>query len=288
MAVNQTQVDDIICAASLEDPVVRLQNLEREVDLLKISIKHILMDIRERMNELQNPFVLVSSASRSLEQRPDTTSQEAALNAREAALDAKESELAVKTMLPEPELPTDEQSSNAGSDLAADVPVSPLSTAIPDICTSLHPGFPELPRDPLPLQKAYYLFSWTREGVKKFGHSRLEILVETYRVMGYIEVPTADEIRQISHLMPLNLGEEQEIGPDEFVSEIYTLNRILDPHDTSLDRDMIEVMMNRYHQKPPSPEPVKNERVSVGTRTTEPQEAYGFGTFDQQWMNLRA
>ncbi|MFA6332663.1 MAG: hypothetical protein WCX22_06925, partial [Methanoregula sp.] len=61
MAVNQIQVDDIISAASVEDPAVRLQSLEREVDLLKISIKHILMDIRERMNEMENPFTIISS-----------------------------------------------------------------------------------------------------------------------------------------------------------------------------------------------------------------------------------
>lgn len=288
MAVNQTQVDDIISAASLEDPAVRLQSLEREVDLLKISIKHILMDIRERMNELQNPFVIVSSVTRSQEQRPDTESQEAALDAREAALDAQESELAIKTMVPKPELPGEGHPIIERSDPAADVLVSPVPAAIPEVRATTRPGSREPPRDPLPLQKAYYLFSWTRNGVMKYGHSRLEILVETYRVMGYIGVTTAEEILQISHIMPLSPGEEQEIGPDEFVSEIYTLNRILTPHDTSLDRDMIEVMMNQNCRKQRSPEPVRNEAVPGGILHQESQEAFGFGTFDQRWMNLRA
>ena len=58
MAVNQAQVDHIITAASEDDPEVKLQNLEREVDLIKTSIKRLLMDIRERMNEMENPFTL--------------------------------------------------------------------------------------------------------------------------------------------------------------------------------------------------------------------------------------
>ena len=60
MAVNQSQVDHIITAASEDDPEVKLQNLEREVDLIKTSIKRLLIDIRERMNELENPFTLVA------------------------------------------------------------------------------------------------------------------------------------------------------------------------------------------------------------------------------------
>ena len=63
MAVNQSQVDHIITAASEDDPEVKLQNLEREVDLIKTSIKRLLMDIRERMNELENPFTLAPAGN---------------------------------------------------------------------------------------------------------------------------------------------------------------------------------------------------------------------------------
>ena len=61
MAVNQSQVDHIITAASEDDPEVKLQNLEREVDLIKTSIKRLLIDIRERMNEMENPFTIAGT-----------------------------------------------------------------------------------------------------------------------------------------------------------------------------------------------------------------------------------
>ena len=99
MAVNQSQVDHIITAASEDDPEVKLQNLEREVDLIKTSIKRLLMDIRERMNELENPFTLAATGTAGAPATPSAAATEAeeaqisALEAREAALEARESRL---------------------------------------------------------------------------------------------------------------------------------------------------------------------------------------------------
>ena len=91
MAVNQSQVDHIITAASEDDPEVKLQNLEREVDLIKTSIKRLLMDIRERMNELENPFNLEVSGSASVgvSATPSPAVTEAE-EARKTALEARE------------------------------------------------------------------------------------------------------------------------------------------------------------------------------------------------------
>eukprot|EP00825_Cyclidium_porcatum_P026699 TRINITY_DN28700_c0_g1_i1.p3 TRINITY_DN28700_c0_g1~~TRINITY_DN28700_c0_g1_i1.p3 ORF type:complete len:102 (-),score=12.84 TRINITY_DN28700_c0_g1_i1:4-309(-) len=81
--------------------------------------------------------------------------------------------------------------------------------------------------------------------------------------MGYIPKESADEIREISRLMPANLGEEHEVGPDEFVAELYALNRILAPNDTSLDRDMIEVMMEQRQQGIADPERKAEDRIDL-------------------------
>lgn len=285
MAVNQIQVDDIISAASVEDPAVRLQSLEREVDLLKISIKHILMDIRERMNEMENPFTIISSPpadSGILSENPETVSRQSELEAREAELNERESRLELEKKLPEPESPV-EKDTPAENDAAYTVKEY-LAMAGP--AHSPHPQQP--PRDPMPLQKAYNLFKWTQRGVKKYGHSRLEILAESYCLMGYITKETVDEIRQISQLMPSSIGEEKEIDPYDFVSDIYSLNRILSPHDTSLDRGMIEVMMTQHQQEDSStagsiPQGVIPERA----RQPEPEEAAGIGNVDRKWMNTR-
>ena len=58
MAVNQAQVDHIISTASADDPEVKLLKLQDEVELIKTSIKRLLIDIRERMNDLENPIIV--------------------------------------------------------------------------------------------------------------------------------------------------------------------------------------------------------------------------------------
>jgi hypothetical protein len=138
----------------------------------------------------------------------------------------------------------------------------------------------------LRLQKVYKLFKWTHQSVKKFGHDRLEIMLESYRAMGYITKESCDEIREISRLMPANLGDELEVGPDEFVAELYALNRILVPSDTSLDRDMIEVMMEKRQldsskeigggERPAFPRSILEKKVSAARKTDK----------DEEWMNL--
>ena len=313
MAVNQSQVDHIITAASEDDPEVKLQNLEREVDLIKTSIKRLLMDIRERMNELENPFTLTAGAGGPVttgQQSPASShdsevedAKKSAMEAREAALDARESQLDATKAKMESEKITDVPQHKPHQDRPApaedrthfiDDQVLALlrsQVAAPQKNTPAVPAAPAVPVAPvsekLRLQKVYKLFKWTHQSVKKFGHDRLEIILESYRAMGYITKDSCDEIREISRLMPANLGEEHEVGPDEFVAELYALNRILSPSDTSLDRDMIEVMMEKRQLEPPAKEIKNGELVEfAGSVQRENPAVTRNKDKNEEWMNL--
>jgi len=303
MAVNQSQVDHIITAASEDDPEVKLQNLEREVDLIKTSIKRLLMDIRERMNELENPFTLSMTGGSSPAAGPGIESdvddaKKSAMEAREAALDARESQLDAtqakmeaepkkeKTPVKEetPSAPVNEEKKLLEDQmlaaLKAQMTLATHKAPLPAVA-------PAQLNEKLRLQKVYKLFKWTHQSVKKFGHDRLEIMLESYRVMGYIPKESADEIREISRLMPANLGEEHEVGPDEFVAELYALNRILAPNDTSLDRDMIEVMMEQRQQESPGLERKIEDRIDLSNLAlNEKKTSSKNKEKDEEWMNL--
>jgi hypothetical protein len=296
MAVNQSQVDHIITAASEDDPEVKLQNLEREVDLIKTSIKRLLMDIRERMNELENPFTLAVASSggavdtgRVADSANDA--KKAELDAKEAALDARESTLdAADAAKVKPE----KESKKAAPEIKPETPAVATyeEKRIPDeqMIALLKAQIPAnghkasqntLANEKLRLQKVYKLFKWTNGAIRKFGHDRLDIILESYRIMGYITRESCDEIKEISRLMPANLGDEHEVGPDEFVSELYALNRILSPTDSSLDRDMIEVMMEQRQQILPTKERQETPESSVKER-----EPLRNARKDEEWMNL--
>ena len=308
MAVNQAQVDHIITAASEDDPEVKLQNLEREVDLIKTSIKRLLMDIRERMNELENPFTLAAAGEPLPAAVPAVTGNDAdeakksALEAREAALDARESQLdATKVKMEteqkkEPETrakqppATPAPPAAAGDDrkLLDEQMLALFKAQMPVVQPQRSVAQPAASGggEKLRLQKVYKLFKWTHEAVRKYGHDRLEIILESYRAMGYIAKESCDEIREISRLMPANLGEEHEVGPDEFVAELYSLNRILAPNDTSLDRDMIEVMMEQRLQAPAARAGRPEEKIDLSGVAEREKKPAGNKDKDEEWMNL--
>jgi hypothetical protein len=104
--------------------------------------------------------------------------------------------------------------------------------------------------------------------------------------MGYITKDSYDEIKEIAKLMPASLGDDHEVGPDEFVAELYTLNRIVSPEDTSLDRDMIEVMMEQRSQMMPSLMPSSVPRVEFPTVPAKEKKPTKNQEFEEDWMNL--
>jgi hypothetical protein len=256
MAINQSQVDHIISTASVDDPEIQLQQLKEEVDLIKKSIKKLLIDIRERMNELENPFVITSAV-------PD---------AGVPASRHEEAPSAQKTAAAEPVPQAPLLPAQAAPAAAPPAPVSPLTiegmqrqlSSDEHLLLSLQEKLGETKKqetaisEKLRLQKVHKLFEWTSRMVRKYGHDRLEIMIESYATMGYISGDACAQIREIARLMPESIGESHEIGPDEFVAELYGLNRIITPGDKSLDRDMIEVLMEHrqksgIHRKVESP-----------------------------------
>jgi archaellum component FlaD/FlaE len=304
MADNQSPVDHIITAASEDDPEVKLQNLEREVDLIKTSIKRLLIDIRERMNEMENPFTLMATGTAGTQAGTSLAAameagkaQESVLEAREAALEARESRLEAvkvkretdnkKELLPgktEPVSPFIEDSKKMLDEQMLALLRSQSGAPQKTVFVPQTPAAPA--NEKLRLQKVYKLFKWTHQAVKKVGHDRLEIIIESYRAMGYISRDSCDEIREISRLMPANLGEEHEVGPDEFVAELYALNRILSPNDTSLDRDMIEVMMEQRQNMPASMARSGEERNDLPMVSLPGKKSSMHKEKDEEWMNL--
>ncbi|KUG19153.1 hypothetical protein ASZ90_011145 [hydrocarbon metagenome] len=234
MGVDQAQIDKILSGASTEDPEARLESLEKEVDFIKASIKRLLIDIRERMNEIDNPF----TAAAVIPPVPATPPAEPEEKTQQEKLPE----------LPDPEPGREEQKQPAYGPygLPPEWPGERPGMAFPypfGEQTAVLQGRVQNAHEKLRLQKVHRLFEWTNKACSKYGHDRLEMMIDSYRAMGYITGDAADQIREIARLMPSSLGESHTIGPDEFVSELYVLNRILDPNDTTLDRDMIEVLM---------------------------------------------
>lgn len=250
MTVNQAQVDHIIATASADDPEVKLQKLQDEVDLIKTSVKRLLIDIRERLNEVDNPF---AASSRNQESGKPAAQGYAR---KPAPGETEESRAGDNKSNIGEAAQCQKQGIGAESEVIGQIREKGDSTARSDLARILElftqkaitSGAPENKPEITgrsKLRTVHHLFGWTSKMVGKYGHDRLELMLQSFRAMGYITEQECDQIREMSRLMPASLGEVHEIGPYEFVFELYSLNRILDPADTSLDRDMLEVVMEQ-------------------------------------------
>jgi hypothetical protein len=223
------------------DADVKILKLQEEMDLLKTSIKKLLIDIRDRLNERDNPFTHPGISYNT----PNLFEDKEAEGKEE---EAKE------------ESPGEESGGMTGEELSGKKSVQEeLASMLRENgkLPSLAHLASQKPGEKLRLRKVHRLFGWTSKIINRYGHDRLEILLQAYASMGYLTDEMAGQIREIGRLLPASLGELHVIGPDEFVSELYILNRILDPKDNTLDEDMIEVLMTHRIQGPGMPVPKK-------------------------------
>lgn len=272
MAVSQSQVDHIIASASSDDPEVKLLKLQDEVELIKTSIKRLLIDIRERMNDLENPIVSVGSGSsgedvsaKMASVLKDTSSAiESAAGAIKSTAETKkvdekggigiQQDSQVSSQEPQV-LPTSHSTPGVSQGTQSSQPSIQPGKADVDFLSALKSQLASLPKedegaksaagDKVRLQKVFRLFEWTSRNVKRFGHDRVDLMLDAYHAMGYISDKSCKLVKDMSRLMPTSIGELHEIRADEFVSELYELNHILNPSDSTLDRDMIEVLMEK-------------------------------------------
>lgn len=280
MAVNQSQVDHIIASASSDDPEVKLLKLQDEVELIKTSIKRLLIDIRERMNDLENPIVIAQG--RGMGGEDVTATMASVLKDTSSAIESAAGAIKSTTEIKKAEEPAHGTPATQPSGIPPETPAIPHiqpwpgSAQMPqqqavstppiqagqgdlDLFAALKSQLATLPKedevakaamgDKVRLQKVFRLFEWTSRNVKRFGHDRVDLMLEAYHAMGYISDQSCKLVKDMTRLMPTSIGEIHEIKADEFVSELYELNHILNPSDSTLDRDMIEVLMEKREGK---------------------------------------
>lgn len=266
MAVNQAQVDSIISSASAEDPEIQLLKLRDEVELLKTSIKRLLIDIRERMNDTENPLVQAlkgnpvefvgqpGSTPTPMDGYIDDYDEEPTVEAMsEGDSMSEEPDMMDSSMGGQPDLGGGLQSggamsgvSSALSSLTAEKGM--LEALRNQLFTDQAPretSKPKKPREKVKIQKVYSLFEWTTNNVRRYGHDRVDLMLESYKEMGHISDDHCKQVKDIARLMAPSIGEVHEMKADEFVLALYELNRILQPEDPGLDRDMLDVLIEK-------------------------------------------
>ncbi len=239
VGVDQAQIDKILSGASSEDPGARLDTLEKELDFVKTSIKRLLIDLRERMNELDNPFTSPAAPYAGNRYEPPALAGEDKVEDDEEPVP----DSAPAGMTGQQKSSGQESPRQGSVLLPADFTTAQLSPGVQLPQGEMLPLLQAKPAGKLKLQKVHRLFGWVHQACSKYGHEHMAIMIDAYQSMGYINEEVSDQIHDIMRMAPETRSDVPDIGPNEFVSELYVLNRILDPDDATLDRDMIEVLM---------------------------------------------
>ena len=275
MPVNQAQVDSIISSASAEDPEIQLLKLRDEVELLKTSIKRLLIDIRERMNDAENPLVQAlkgnpvefvgqhTSAPTPMEGYIDDYDEEPSgggFSEDGGSMSVSEEPEAIEPV-GQPDMGMTAglgggaaSVSSALSSLAAEKGMLEAlrNQLFTQPAPAAEPVKAKKPREKVKIQKVYSLFEWTTNNVKRYGHDRVDLMLESYKEMGHISDDHCKQVKDIARLMAPSIGEVHEMKADEFVLALYELNRILQPEDPGLDRDMLDVLIEKRKMAMPS------------------------------------
>ncbi|MBP2029981.1 hypothetical protein J2755_000915 [Methanohalophilus levihalophilus] len=217
-AFDQDMIDSMVASAEEDTIESKVARLEAEVSEVKGAIKTLLIDIRETMNVLENPFQNI---------------QGLANMAAEGALMPPAS----------PATPQVEEEEAAEVEPAAIQIEEKLETQpkmdVPAGITDPLQQVPNIPNlelfDPMSFYKTIV---WSKEMVSKYDYETIEELVDVFSLLGYF----TDDIKQIILKIASILSKDNNL--DSAVLDLYRLYTVLNPGDSSLDSKVLDFMLN--------------------------------------------
>jgi len=273
--MDQSAINKIIMdSSSAEDPNKRVEKLEKEVMILKGSIKKLIVDIREQMNNAENPFLNIQQLQMPaqapvIKEDPieldvpdnpdlDEEEQEAKPKPRKKGKKKKEEEIEDEEELEDEAEAKEEKPSKADAKPEQKPELSlrdiemmkefeeqkKMLEAMKNQTNATGPASLTSSKriDPYTMNQ---IMDWTRMMLRKNGGERMKDLLEMYVSTGYISDETKAIVQRMSKLMESEpTRPPKRLDIKECVSDLYTLYVILNPGDKDLDSKMLTVLLN--------------------------------------------
>jgi ElaB/YqjD/DUF883 family membrane-anchored ribosome-binding protein len=230
-AFDQSDIDKLVAEAESDTIESKVANLEEEVTEIKGSIKALLMDIRETISVLENPFQNIQglaniSSAIVAPKRTDVIDLED---------ESEEDEEDEEEDIPE-EKPGEKE-------IKPDKNLESLNSIIPkgpfEDLKQVAKVLPRMPDSKLIDPMSFYrTISWSKDMVKKYDYESIKELVEIFYILGYIE----NDIKEIVLKLTEMLSKSNDL--DSAVMDLYRLYHILHPEDLSLDSKVLDYVLN--------------------------------------------
>jgi|SRR5665647_56793 len=225
-AFDQSSIVKLVTDTESDTIESKIENLEKEVTVIKGSIKALLMDIRETMSVLENPFqdiqgianissAIVNANVESSEGDDDEDRLHEDANRRKEK--AKESE-----------------SDNIGLGLG--------DPAYKNSFEDLKQAAKKLPKTPdtklIDPISFYKTIVWSKDMVEKYDQETIKELAEIFFKLGYISSDIKEVIIRTTEML------DKSNDLDSAVMDLYRLYHILNPEDPSLDSKVLDYVLN--------------------------------------------
>lgn len=231
-AFDQSDIDKLVAEAESDTIESKVANLEEEVSEIKGSIKALLMDIRETMSVLENPFQNIQGLA-NISSAIVTPKRTDIIDIEDESLEEGEEEEEEDLHKVEPK---EKESEPDDTDLESFKPIPKSSFEDLKQVAKVLPRMPDSKLiDPMSFYKT---IAWSKDMVKKYDYETIKELVEIFYILGYIE----GDIKEIVLKLTEMLSKSSDL--DNAVMDLYRLYHILHPEDLSLDSKVLDYVLN--------------------------------------------
>lgn len=247
LKTDQADINKIIMDAEAEEPGKKIERLEKEVKIIKGSIKKLLLDIREEMNNAENPFINIQQL-----QAPAATpvikEQETEYNSDTEGTEAEPGNAEGNDNAGMQNMARGQQDGSLQDVDAQKMEIEEQKRMLEDMRQRIRDNAGAAanagPRkiDPYTMTQ---IMEWTRTMLRKNGTERFNDLLDMYVLTGYISEDTKAVIQKVSRLMEAEPQRNpKKLDIKECVSDLYTLYVILNPMSKEFDSRMLSVLLN--------------------------------------------
>lgn len=214
----------------------------KELQIIKGSIKKLMIDIREEMNNAENPFLNLQQLQAPTADKEmnnmDTPGEKPEAVAPEEPETVNKAETEKASPMKEPEA----RKKAAAMEEVANI--EPNDIEVPKAIPESDGYTLRIDAGRLDPDTIIKLMQWTRMVMVKNGMVRFHKLLDIYVTMGYLSVEMKDVIEKISLLVAPEIKHAPKgIDIKEYVGDMYMLFMILNPKDKNLDSKMLSVML---------------------------------------------
>lgn len=218
--------------------VERVAVLEKDIDVTKGTIKKLVMDIRESMNTMENPFFALQEGVNVIPQKVKT---------EEVKTEEAETEEVKKEAPQEAEKPGVSTETEIAP-VIIDETVAPAPVNIPpavQMPADIHEFaqipeeiIPEKPDERIDLPVFIKLIKWTEQMHRKLNHEQFKEMLEAFELAGYLP----EKIKKL--LTSISVFNEDMSVHNDVVIDLYRLNKILNTEDKEMDSTVLSMILN--------------------------------------------